>query len=239
MQNQKYVISELDVHEGDRVLVLVAHSDDETLGAGGTIRRFVSEGKTVGVVSFTDGVSARGPGMESEVLSRQDAANTAAKLLGFSWLSSFGFPDNSLDTVPLLDMVKPLEAIASEFRPDLVFTHSSADLNVDHRKVLEATLVCFRPQPSETYAAIYSMEIPSATGWGHPGITDVFVPNVFVNISETLKSKEAAMEAYASEMRNFPHARSIGGIKHLAGFRGSQVGLEAAEAFQLVRKIVR
>ena len=239
MQNQNALISELDANESDRVLVVIAHSDDETLGAGGTIRRLASEGKTVGVVSFTDGVSARGPGMESEVLSRQEAASAAAKLLGFSWLANFGFPDNSLDTVPLLDMAKSLEAIGSEFRPDLVFTHSSADLNIDHRRVLEATLVCFRPQPSETYAAIYSMEIPSATGWGYPGITDDFVPNVFFDISETLKNKEAAMEAYGSEIRNFPHPRSIGGIKYLAGFRGSQVGLEAAEAFQLVRQIVR
>ena len=239
MQSQSSRFSELDAHQGVRVLVIVAHSDDETLGAGGTIRRFVNEGKTVGVVSLTDGVSARGPGMESEVFARQEGASSAAKLLGFSWLASFGFPDNSLDTVPLLDMAKSLEAVASEFRPDLVFTHSSADLNVDHRKVLEATLVCFRPQPSETYTAIYSMEIPSATGWGHPGITDVFVPNIFVDISETLESKETAMESYSSEIRDFPHARSIRGIKHLAGFRGSQVGLEAAEAFQLVRQIVR
>ncbi len=161
------------------ILVISAHPDDETIGCGGTIAKHISQGDSVYALSFTDGVSSRGRHIDQAASKdRVKASEMAAKLLGFSWISRGEYPDNMLDTIPILDLAKNIEAVKIEYSPDIIYTHSYADLNIDHRKVHEATLIAFRPQPKETWQEIRAYEVASSTEWG----MRAFTPNLFINI---------------------------------------------------------
>lgn len=221
----------------ETVLITVAHSDDETLGAGGTLARHVKAGDRVFGLSLTDGVGARTSAEMSDSIDRAAAAKRAAAVIGFQWLEPGDFPDNEMDRVSLLSIVRVLEKAKAETRPTIVYTHSPADLNIDHRLVCEAVLTAFRPQPGETCREIRTIEIPSATDFGHPSVTGVFRPNLFVDISAHWDVKKAALECYRTEMRAAPHSRSLEGVRNLACLRGNQVGLDMAEAFEVLRKI--
>ena len=219
------------------ILVLVAHSDDETIGMGGTIKKHVSRGDIVNIVSMTDGVSARSKVNSDAVYARRAAALKASQILGFNWLAQHNFEDNALDKYPLIQIIKKIEVAKDEFKPDLVYTHTSADLNVDHRILAIAVLTAFRPEPYEACNEIRLFEVASATDFGHANITGKFLPNLFVEITEEWDTKEAALNAYVNEMKAYPHCRSIEGLRNLAKLRGNQVGLTMAEAFQVIRKI--
>ena len=221
------------------VLVVVAHSDDETLGMGGAIRRHVIQGDDVLVVSMTDGVSSREKSASEALISRHKSALLASDVLGFKWEECFQFPDNAMDSCPLLEIVKSVEKTKLRVCPDIVYTHSVADLNVDHKVVANAVLTAFRPHHNEKCGEIRLFEIPSATDFGHKNLTGAFEPNLFVEISDEWATKEAALNAYKAEMRNYPNSRSVKGVKNLAKLRGNQVGLFMAEAFQVIRKIER
>ena len=221
------------------ILVIVAHSDDETIGLGATIKRHKLLGDSVSVISMTDGVGSREENKSSDSLLRAESSRSASEILGFSWVAQYGFKDNQLDDYPLLDIVKSIEEQKSTTKPDIIYTHSSADLNIDHRVVLQAVLTAFRPQPHENYTEIRLFEVASATDYGSSSVTGIFEPNLFINISDTWGAKEAALQAYKSELREYPHSRSLDAIKNLAKIRGSQVGLPMAEAFQVIRKIER
>ena len=123
--------------------------------------------------------------------------------------------------------------------PTLVYTHSSADLNVDHRVVSQATLTAFRPQPNEVWQEIRTFEIASATDYGHKSITNLFYPNLYVDITGTWEKKLAALNEYKMEMRDAPHTRSFEGLENLAKHRGNQVGLKYAEAFEVGRLFIK
>ena len=219
------------------VLVVVAHSDDETISMAGTIIKHVSQGDKVIVVSMTNGVGARDITNIDDVNRRKISADAASKELGFQWCDCYEFTDNAMDAYPLIEVVKAVEKAKSEHKPTLVYTHSGADLNVDHRVVANAVLTAFRPQPNEVCKEIRLFEVASATDYGNPSITGLFAPNLFVDITSKWASKERALEAYSAEMRDYPHSRSIKGIKNLAELRGNQVGCNMAEAFEVIRKI--
>ena len=219
------------------VLIVAAHSDDEALGCGGTIARHVLIGDTVFAISFTDGIGAREGSDDYAIAARESAAKESARILGFSWYAAGSFPDNMLDDVPLLDIVRFIESAKSAVTPDIVYTHSAADLNIDHRKVCEAVLTAFRPQPGEYCREIRCFEIASATDFGHESVTGAFRPNLFINIKETWPKKLQALKVYSGEMRAAPHIRSVEGLAALAQLRGMQTGLEMAEAFEVLRRV--
>ena len=220
-----------------KVLLVVAHSDDETIGLGGTIRRHVLNGDDVNVVSMTDGVGSRNLPSRENVLKRQNSAQKASEILGFTWVDQYEFEDNAMDKYSLLEIVKCIEATKSRTTPDIVYTHSGADLNVDHRVVANAVLTAFRPQPNERCKEIRLFEVASATDYGHENITGQFVPSLFIDISEYWSDKKLALESYLSELRDYPHSRSLEGLENLAKLRGNQIGLPMAEVFQVLRKI--
>jgi len=221
----------------NNVLVVVAHSDDETLGVGGTLAKHVNSGEKVYAVSMTDGISSR-ESDESKVASRMKSATEAARKIGFVWLDSGNFPDNAMDTVPLLDIVKFIESIKDRINPQIVYTHSAADLNIDHQLVNKAVLTAFRPHAKEVCTEIRTMEVPSSTDYSHHTISR-FSPNLFVDITDTWKVKLEGLKAYKAEMKEPPNSRSYEGVENLAKFRGNQVGLFYAEAFEIIRKIDR
>lgn len=227
------------------VLVIVAHRDDEAVGLGGTIAKHSQQGDTVFGISMTDGVGARESNIIQDKLlkdaaHRHEASLKAAEILGMEWIDGAGnFLDNGMDSVPLLEVVKVIEEIKDEIQPSIIYTHSAADLNVDHRILSEAALTAFRPQPKELWSEIRLFEVPSATDFGHEDVTAMFIPNLLISIEDTWDAKLEALKQYSTEIREYPHSRSYEAIKTLAKYRGYQVGLEMVEAFQVIRKIER
>jgi LmbE family N-acetylglucosaminyl deacetylase len=223
----------------NRVLVVAAHADDEALGCGGTICRHVEAGDWVEVLFLTNGVGSRKDVDAGAVERRSNAMNVALKILGVHNHASYDFPDNALDTVSILAIVKAIASFIEQSKiPNIVYTHHAGDLNIDHQTAHRAVMTYFRPQAHESVPeAIYSFEVPSSTGWFGASGHSSFIPNYFVNITQTIDKKLASLEAYEEEMRAWPHARSLDAVKNLAGYRGSHVGLSAAEAFVVERII--
>jgi LmbE family N-acetylglucosaminyl deacetylase len=226
----------------DRVLVVASHPDDEILGVGGTLARHVAEGVTVDILIMAEGATSRDekrdPVVRADDLSAlQQAARQAASILGLNPPRFGGLPDNRMDSLNLLDVIKLVEATVAEVRPTIVYTHHAHDLNIDHRITHEAVLTACRPLPGSEVAAIYAFETVSSTEWAFGG--GVFQPNHFVDISAQLERKIEALRVYTSEMRPAPHARSIEAVRALAQMRGSSVGLDAAEAFMISRQLRR
>lgn len=222
------------------VLVLAAHPDDEVLGCGGTIAKLANEGARIHVAILADGVFSRaGDQMDQQgdFHIRRTAAKKACDILGVSSVSFGDFPDNRMDTVALLDITKRMEALIAEYQPDWVFTHHSGDVNIDHRRLHEAAVTACRPQYGHPVKTLLCFEVPSSTEWQLPGSAQVFAPNWFEDISHTLEHKLSALEVYAAELRNWPHPRSRQGVRHLAHWRGATIGVNAAEAFVLGRKL--
>lgn len=218
-----------------KILVVAAHPDDEVLGCGGTIVRHVDEGDDVHVVFMADGVSSREKHYNEDLRARNRAAYDSCKLLGAQEPLFLGFPDNRMDTIALLDVVQKLEKVIMEIRPSIIYTHHDEDLNVDHRITSQAVLTACRPQPGCCVNEIYSFEILSSTNWTSCSIRSTFFPNRFVDISLAIELKIKALNIYDQEMRDYPHSRSIEAVKSLAKYRGSTVGMTAAESFHVVR----
>lgn len=222
------------------VLILAAHPDDEVLGCGGTIAKLADQGATVHVAFLADGVFSRTGNAEAppdELSWRRTAAQKACDILGAKSVAFGDFPDNRMDTVALLDITKVVEALIAEHKPETVLTHHAGDVNIDHRRLHEAVVTACRPQHGHPVKTLLCFEVPSSTEWQLPGSAPAFAPNWFVDISATLDRKLSALEAYAAELRNWPHPRSRQGVEYLAHWRGATVGVDAAEAFMLGRQL--
>ncbi len=220
-----------------RVLVVVAHADDETFGCGGFIKKLSKKKNTIGAISFTDGLGSRSNFTLKKIEKRKEASINASKILGFNWLAQYNYPDNELDKVSLLEIVKIIEKHKKKFKPHIVLTHNFSDLNIDHRIISESTLTAFRPEPKEKLEQFITFEVPSATDFRVLKNKKNFVPNFFVNIENSLKSKIKAIKIYKDELKPYPHSRSLKGLKNLNKIRGNQCGLKYAEAFEIIRVI--
>jgi len=224
-----------------RVLVVAAHPDDEVLGCGGTIAWHTDQGDEVAIYIMSEGATSRTDvpdrlAMAAELEGLRRSAREAAAILGAS-ISFGGYADNRMDSVDLLDVIKSVERVISEFRPERVYTHHLGDVNVDHRIVHQAAVTACRPVAGQSVRSLLFFETPSSTEWQPAASDRLFAPNWFVPISSTMEKKRKALVAYASEMREFPHPRSLAAIEHLAGWRGACAGLTAAEAFMLGRMV--
>lgn len=225
------------------VLVVAAHPDDEVLGCGGTLARWAAAGAAVHVAFLADGVNSRRasdgqPLLDDEQARRRAAAHAACQALGVASVWFGDCPDNRMDTVALLDVVKRVESLIDQHRPDTLLTHHGGDLNIDHRRVFEAVLTACRPQLGHPVRTLLMFEVPSSTEWQLPSGGALFAPNWFVDISAQLPAKLAALQAYAAELRPAPHPRSLAGVQALAAWRGASVGCAAAEAFMLGRQLL-
>jgi len=224
------------------ILVVAAHPDDEVLGCGGTIAKHAQSGDKAHILIIAEGATSRHE--KRDVKKSDDELNTlrlsafkAAQVMGAEKPRFGNFPDNRLDGVDLLDIVKLIETVVKEVQPHTVYVHHSGDLNIDHQVVHRAVLTACRPLPGFCVKNIFAYETVSSTEWGVETQTP-FRPTRFINISNTYLDKLAALEAYKTEIRPYPHARSIDNIKALARTRGATVGLEFAEAYAVVREIL-
>ena len=225
-----------------RVLICVAHPDDETIGCGGSIAHHAKDKDKVYCIYMTDGVGARYSKTKDNLISdRKKNSLLASKILGFKWLFDCcgNFPDNEMDKVKLLDVIKIIEKAKKKINPHIIYTHNPNDLNVDHRVVAEATLTAFRPQAKELWEKILAFEIPSSTDFAYFKKSKNFQPNHFLDIKKYWKKKKEALQAYKTEIKKFPNSRSLKGIEILSKFRGMQNGLEQAEAFLVLKEINR
>ncbi|NMQ05966.1 PIG-L family deacetylase [Candidatus Accumulibacter phosphatis] len=228
--------------EGVRsVLVVAAHPDDEVLGCGGTIARHLAQGDHVHVLILAEGATSRSEQRDrtaagEQLLVLSAAAREAHARLGSTSLAMLDFPDNRMDSVHLLDVVKAVESHFRKADPDIIYTHFPGDLNIDHRITSEAVQTACRPQPGNRLCQVLFFEVPSSTEWRMSG-NNGFVPNYFCDISSMLDRKLAALDSYALEMRGWPHARSVTACEHLARWRGASIGVEAAEAFVVGRML--
>jgi len=225
------------MNNNKKVLIVAAHPDDDVLGCGGTIARHVDSGDKVYVIFLTDGVSSRTKSKKEERSReiRMQSAMTACDDLGMQPPHFLDFPDNMLDTIPLLDIVQEIDKYIVKVVPSVIYTHHYGDLNIDHQIAHKALMTAVRPQPGCPVREVYSFEVLSSTEWGTPSLGSPFVPNKFINISSTLERKLFALKSYVSEMRDFPLARSVDSVVNLAHHRGATVGMNAAEAFRVER----
>jgi LmbE family N-acetylglucosaminyl deacetylase len=219
------------------ILIVAAHPDDEFLGCGGTIAKLAKD-NTVSALLLVDAITSRPKEFSDEKRKklREDTKN-AHDIIAIRNTFFESFPDNEFDKIPLLNLIKTVSSYINKTAPDVIFTHHYGDLNIDHRRTFQAVLTACRPQPNFYHPDIYCFEIPSATEWQAFTGAEFFKPNVFIDISDTIDLKLEALKCYKSEMRDFPHSRSIKGIKIMAQDWGRKVGKTFVEAFELIRSV--
>ena len=223
------------------VLCIGAHPDDEVLGVGGTLARHAANGTDVRVCLLSDGVTSRYDEEDSareEIQQRRDRARQACETLGAT-VSLHGFPDNSFDTVPLLDIVQTIEAEIEEREPTVVYTHHYGDLNMDHELACRATVTATRPLADSGVERVLAFETLSATEWSVPEPSNAFQPTAFVDVSDHLDTKLEALSVYERELREPPHPRTPETVRQNAEVWGTKAGLDAAEPFELLREVRR
>ena len=217
----------------NKILIVVAHPDDEVLGCGGTISKLKATSE-IRVIYMTDGVSSRGTKRKIEIKNRKNSAKNLAKFLSFPEPKFFNFPDNRMDTVSRLKIIKKIEQQINNFKPYTIITHYAHCLNIDHRITYESVITACRPINKLSVKKILSFEIPSSTEWAFIK-NKSFEPNYFIDITNHLKNKMKYLNFYKKELRNYPHSRSIKAIRSLASVRGVSCGVKFAEGFYLNR----
>lgn len=217
---------------GKRVLVIAAHPDDELLGCGGTLALHAAQGDHVTALIACEGESLRyGAGTRG----MSDHTRDACRTLGVSCVRELRFPDQRLDRLTLTELIAPLEHTVRELRPSVIYCQYGGDINRDHELLFKATLVATRP--TENYiAAVYAFDTASSTEWAYPC---TFVPDTWIDISTTLDTKLAAMACYQTEVRTYPHPRSLEALRFRAKAWGNRCCLDAAEVFMTVRRVMR
>ena len=221
-----------------KILVVASHPDDEILGCGGTLYKLKKKGAKISVLFLSDGESSRKTVNTVKLIQeRKKQAKKAAKIIGIKNLIFGNFPDNSMDTVPILKIIQFIEKQIKAIKPDTIFTHFENDLNIDHQITNKAVATACRPLKNQSVKSILFFEILSSSEWDISNKNKNFKPNYFVDISKSLKFKIKALKCYKKEIKKWPHPRSIQGVNLLSKNRGSAVGFLNAEAFILGRHI--
>ncbi len=222
------------------VLVIAAHPDDEVLGMGGTIAKLVKSGATVDVLILTDGSSAqyRDSDHLAEIIeAKKKETRNCADYLGVRDIYYGELPDMKLDTTPHIRINQVIEEVIDKVQPDTVFTHFWGDVNCDHQNVYKSTLVAVRPVMGQVVRELFCYRVPSSTEWTPNKADTMFMPNYFVDIEENAEQKYKAFACYSTELREYPHPRSVQHLREIDKATGLRVGMLAAEEFVLLRKL--
>jgi LmbE family N-acetylglucosaminyl deacetylase len=220
---------------GKSVLVIAAHPDDEVIGAGGTIAAHAADGDSVYIAILTEGASVQFPGDGEKAALKKRQAREVAEMLGARELFTGDFPDQRLDVTPRLEVNRFVEEVARRVKPNVIYTHHFAELNADHRVAYEAAAVAARPFSLPSFERLLCYAVDTLTHAG--SVAPQF--NYYSDIAGTLELKLRAMRVYETELRDYPHPRSLEALRHAAASAGAAVGLRAAEAFQSVLEVRR
>jgi LmbE family N-acetylglucosaminyl deacetylase len=218
--------------EPKRVLILAAHPDDEILGCGGVAALHAARGDHVTSVIACEGQSHRYQGRD---IPMTEHSRAAALALGVKDVRMLGFPDQQLDTLTLTKIITPIEQVVREIKPCTVYCQWGGDVNRDHHLLFEAILVATRPTES-FIERVLAFDTASSTEWAFPRR---FTPDTWIDIGSVLDQKLAAMKCYESELRDYPHPRSLRALEHKARAWGNQCCMDAAEVFMTVRRVSR
>jgi LmbE family N-acetylglucosaminyl deacetylase len=218
-----------------KVLVIAAHPDDELLGLGGTVARHAADGDEVHCVIVSEGATARYAAGAGETLAA--SAHAAAAVLGTRPPRILGLLDQRLDELPIVEVIRPIEAVVDELAADIVYTHHWGDVNRDHRVVSEAVMVACRPVGAASPRRLLAFETPSSSEWSSTDPSLAFVPNHFVDITATLEHKLRAMACYPTEIRPAPHPRGLESLRARAAYWGQAAGRTYVEPFVLIREV--
>lgn len=234
----------LEYLRNKRLMIVVAHPDDELLGLGASMNKLINEYNVIThVVILGEGLTSRSEERDINKWNKQlqihkkNIKNAQSKI-GYNSNSIYDFPDNRFDSISILDIIKVIEKEKIEFKPDIIFTHHGGDLNIDHQITFEAVITATRPMKEEKVKSIITFETPSGTEWRTSSNSRHFNPNLYISFNKkNLDAKIRGMESYEFEKRKFPHPRSPEALTILAQNRGISVGREYAEAFCLIRCI--
>ena len=236
----------LELKKINRLMVIVAHPDDELLGLGGTLYKIKTQTNCkIKVVILGEGIKSRDYKEDEKTLNKKLEIHKknileAKTILGYDEISTYNLPDNKFDTVSLLSIIKIVEKEKEQFKPEIIFTHHAGDLNIDHQITFKAVITAFRSQPKEKFKGILTFETPSGTEWIPSNDNRKFNPNLFIELDKNdIEKKIAAMQCYDYEKRDFPHPRSPKALKNRALNWGIVVGVNYAEPFQLIKYILR
>ncbi|MBU8915086.1 PIG-L family deacetylase [Bacillus sp. FJAT-29953] len=218
-------------------LVVVAHPDDEVLGAGSTMYKLAQEGHSVNVCILSGEVNARN--FRPTIDELNEDVNSSMKILGVDRVITGNFPNIEFNKSGHLKLVQFIEGAILETNAEVVFTHHPADLNNDHlhtSMACQAAVRLFQRRNDITpLKELLFMEVPSSTEWGLNRAMNSFSPNTFIEVGElSVDKKIEALAQYRGVMRDYPHPRSKEAIKGLAAYRGGQSGMVYAEAFESV-----
>lgn len=234
----------LESLKNKKILVVVAHPDDELLGLGASMHKLINKFNCkIRAVILGEGITSRADKHDTEkwgIELKQHKQNIqdAISEIGYESVGIYDFPDNRFDSIALLDIIKVIEKEKSDFKPEVIFTHHGGDVNIDHQRTFEAVITATRPMDHENVKTIITFETPSGTEWRASSDPKHFIPNLYISVSEEdIKAKIRGMESYKFEKREFPHPRSPKALTILAQQRGISVGKFYAEAFCIVRSI--
>ena len=232
----------LEYLKNKKIMLVVAHPDDEVIGIGATVNKMVNELMCdIKCLILGEGITSRDKSRDinlrkNEIEIHKNNTLIAKDKIGYSKLSQYDFPDNRFDTIPLLDIIKIIEEEKNDFSPEIIFTHHGGDLNIDHQITFKAVLTATRPTVSESVKSIFTFETYSGTEWQATNHPENFRPNVYIEISKNnLEAKKKAMNSYFYEKRSFPHPRSSKALEIIAQKNGTEVGYKYAERFCLIR----
>jgi LmbE family N-acetylglucosaminyl deacetylase len=225
-----------------RVLVVAAHPDDEVYGMGGTIAKLADQGHEIHVLIVTDGCISQyrnEDNLQEIIMRKQEEAQKANSILGVESVHFGNLPDMGLDKVPHIQINHIIEKLIQRLEPEEVYTHFYGDVNLDHQLVYKSTLVATRPIVGQCVKNLYAYSVPSSTEWSPQLANSVFMPNIFVEIEPYNPIKIEAIKAYITELREYPHPRSVESVKKNDVAIGIQCGLRSAERFMLLRSIIK
>ncbi len=222
------------------ILVIAAHPDDEVLGVGGTIAKHSADGDIVHLLIVTDGSTSQykgDPNLKKIISEKKNETQKCAEILGISTIDYGSLPDMKLDTISHVDINSCIENTIKKYKPEIVYSHFYGDINKDHRCVSESTLVAVRPVVGQCVKKVYLYRTPSSTEWNVKNASNYFSANRYVDISGFVDIKNRAIRCYTTELREFPHPRSLEAIKIIDKAAGTEIGVSAAEEFVIVREI--
>lgn len=236
----------LESLKNKKIMVVVAHPDDELLGLGASMNRLITEYNVTGhLIILGEGITSRSDTRDTKAweeqlrIHKRNIENARTKI-GYQSVSVYDLPDNRFDTVALLDIIKIIEKEKDAFQPEYIFTHHGGDVNIDHQLTFNAVITACRPLQAETTHGIITFETPSGTEWRASTDPKHFIPNFYIEVQEShLNAKISAMECYEFERRAFPHPRSAEALRVVSQRLGIIVGVNYAEAFCLIRDVCK